>query len=97
MLLSEPLVKFYKSTMHLLPSYLAVISPIGQEGILDVCHKGASSWPYSARVLLRTPAGLIFGAVQGQLLHLIVRFLLRKSQLSVRSQSLWRQSLLYSL
>lgn len=71
--------------MHLLPSYLAVISPREQDGVLDLCHKQ----PYSARILLRMPAGLIFGEIQGQLLHLIVRFLLRKTQLSVRSQSLW--------
>lgn len=49
-------MKLCKYEMHSLPSYMAVISPIGQEGVLDLCHKRASPSPYSAGVL-RTPAG----------------------------------------
>ena len=90
-------MKLSKSKIICFLVILAVISPTGQEGVLDVRHRRASFWPYSARVLLRTPAGLIFGAIEAQLLRLIVRFLLRKTQLSVRSQSLWSQSLLYFL
>ena len=75
-------MKLYKSKMHLLSSYLALISPIGQEGVFYLCHKGASPWPYSARVLLRTSTGIIFGAIRGQHLHLMVRLLLRKTGIS---------------
>lgn len=60
-------MKLCESKMICFLVILAVISPTGQEGVLDVRHRRASFWPYSARVLLRTPAGLIFGAIEGQL------------------------------